>query len=126
MPSVLTRRVETVDARTTAGSLTFDGVVADWPDVVRAALHELPLLTTTSLDDEQAFIVFRRRFAASSGIQLDFAVGPTGSRLNARSQSSSGLHVGVAAAASAATWIHAPGPRLVGTLLDAIATAAAR
>ena len=93
--------------------------------MLRAALLELPDLTVTSLDDEQAFLVFRRKFAAGGGFQLEFAVGPGGSEVRARSQAPQGLHAGLLAGAAGASWMTAPGPSAVRALLDAMGRAAA-
>lgn len=80
--------VTRIDDRTIVAELGVDGDVESWPQVIRDALAApgAPALTTTSLDDEQAFLVPKGFLAYHlGGVQLEFSRSATVSRVTGRS-----------------------------------------
>lgn len=80
--------VTRVDDRTVVAVLGVAGFIESWPQVIRKALAAAgaPTLTTTSLDDEQAFLVPKGFLAFHyGGVQLEFSSSATVSRVTARS-----------------------------------------
>ncbi len=80
--------VTRVDDRTVVAVLGVEGCIESWPRVIQAALAAAvaPALTTTSLDDEQAFLVPKGFLAFHyGGVQLEFSSSATVSRVTGRS-----------------------------------------
>ncbi|MBF4576533.1 hypothetical protein [Frondihabitans sp. VKM Ac-2883] len=80
--------VTRVDDRTVVAVLAAEGRIESWPQVIRQALATpgAPALTTTSLDDEQAFLVPKGLLAYHhGGVQLEFSSSAAVSRVTGRS-----------------------------------------
>jgi hypothetical protein len=70
-----------------AASCTTDVAISGCRLLIKAALVQLPALTIVSLDDDQAFLVFKSQWKQpNGGLQLTFSASGTGSEIRARSQ----------------------------------------
>ena len=88
MLEILSSSVTRVDSRTVVTSCTFDVTVSDWRQLVETALVHAPTVTTVSLDNDQAFLVFKRKWSQpDGGLQLSLSVSGTGSEIRAGNQS---------------------------------------
>jgi len=90
MPTLLTSSVARLESRTVVASCTADVPVSEFRLLIKAALVHLPTLTVVSLDDDQAFLVFKSQWKQpNGGLQLTFSASGTGSEIRARSQAPS-------------------------------------
>ena len=87
MPTLLTSSVTRLDSRTVVASGTTDVPVSECRLLIKAALVHLPALTVVSLDDDQAFLIFKSQWKQpNGGLQLTFSASRFGSEIRARSQ----------------------------------------
>jgi len=102
MPKLLTSSVTRLDSRTVVASCTIDVPVSECRLLIEEALVHVPALTRVSLDDDQAFLVFRSQWKQpNGGLQLTFSVSGAGSEIYARSHAP---YEGAASPGSAEIW----------------------